>query len=287
MRPRFTERIGKRSPKTIVQIESMDIELRNGLWNIVTSFICHPLKKNTNRIDNSLYREFINDLWFLFFKEPLDEIPYSTNDFVSNVRKRFYEWDPMEIYDFLDFISGNDNVPIDNEEFIESCNFVLKRELSGFRFVSGYLAPITDENEIQSIQNAISNTINFALNGANIHLHDALNKLSDRQKPDYRNSIKESISAVESVCQKLTGDSNAELGKALKKLEKTTPIHGSLKQGFINIYGYTSDGDGIRHALMDETNLDQEDALFMLVTCSAFINYLIIKADKLGLLNDN
>ena len=85
----------------------------------------------------------------------------------------------------------------------------------------------------------------------------------------------------------MTGETSAELSKALKKLEQRTPIHGALKKGLISIYGYTSDGDGIRHALMDEPNLDQEDAIFMLVTCSAFINYLIVKADKLNLLKNN
>ena len=34
---------------------------------------------------------------------------------------------------------------------------------------------------------------------------------------------------------------------------------------------------------MDEPNLDQEDAIFMLVSCSAFTNYLIVKADKAGI----
>jgi hypothetical protein len=32
--------------------------------------------------------------------------------------------------------------------------------------------------------------------------------------------------------------------------------------------------------MMEETNLGIEDARFMVVTCSAFVNYLIVKADK-------
>jgi hypothetical protein len=49
------------------------------------------------------------------------------------------------------------------------------------------------------------------------------------------------------------------------------------------MYGYTSDAQGIRHALMDEPNLSFEDAKFMLVSCSAFVNYLIAKAAKAGI----
>src|SRR5690606_9806988 len=132
-------------------------------------------------------------------------------------------------------------------------------------------------------ESALKNSLDNNFKGVHIHLSEALNKLSDKTNPDYRNSIKESISAVESVCQQITGDKNSELGKALKKLKKILPIHGALEQGFIKIYGYTSDGDGIRHAMMNENNLDQEDALYMLISCSSFTNYLMTKVNKLGI----
>lgn len=47
-----------------------------------------------------------------------------------------------------------------------------------------------------------------------MHLQEALEKLSP-SKSDYRNSIKESISAVECLCREITGEST--LDKALKK----------------------------------------------------------------------
>lgn len=39
----------------------------------------------------------------------------------------------------------------------------------------------------------------------------------------------------------------------------------------------TSDAEGIRHALLNESSLGYEDSLYMLISCSAFINYLIDK----------
>jgi hypothetical protein len=60
-------------------------------------------------------------------------------------------------------------------------------------------------------------------------------------------------------------------------------LHSALKKGFSSIYGYTSDNDGIRHALTQDSNCDQEDAKYMLVSCSAFVNYLIVKATKSGI----
>ena len=41
---------------------------------------------------------------------------------------------------------------------------------------------------------------------------------------------------------------------------------------------YTSDADGIRHALSEEANLDLADAKFMHVVCAAFVVLLIQRA---------
>ncbi|MBU1626736.1 hypothetical protein KKB18_05135 [bacterium] len=53
-----------------------------------------------------------------------------------------------------------------------------------------------------------------------------------------RNSIKESISAVESVCKVISEDQKATLGKALNIIEKKVDLHNALKEGFQKIYGY-------------------------------------------------
>lgn len=284
MKDRFTERIGKKNPKVAIQIETMDKDLRNGLWNIFTSYVCNPMKSDSQIYENSQYNDFVHDIWFHFFKEPIDEISFSTESIIENLRRRFFNWDVFEVYDFIDFIPMIEYPPFEMDNFIHDCNYILEKEISGYRFVGNSLAPITNNIEIDSIQKAMDNSGAFNLNGTRFHLNEALLKLSDRKNPDYRNSIKESISSVESICKQLSGDLHADLNKAMKKLENKTPIHGALKQGFLNIYGFTSDGEGIRHALLDEPNLHQEDALFMLVACSAFVNYLISKANKLKLL---
>ncbi|MCZ7542089.1 MAG: hypothetical protein M5R40_00440 [Anaerolineae bacterium] len=103
--------------------------------------------------------------------------------------------------------------------------------------------------------------------------------LADRENPDYRNSIKEAISAVEATAKIITGDKKATLRQALKRLG----LHPALESGLSSIYGYTSDADGIRHALTDEPNVTHDDAKFMLVSCSAFVNYLIARANKAGI----
>lgn len=97
---------------------------------------------------------------------------------------------------------------------------------------------------------------------------------------NYRNLIKESISAVEAFCREKTGENT--LGKALNRLETNGIIFPQLLKGaFDKLYAYTNQPDtGIRHALMDNDGMytpASEEALFMLVSCSAFFNYFCRK----------
>ena len=75
----------------------------------------------------------------------------------------------------------------------------------------------------------------------------------------------------------LTGDSAATLGAALNVIASQGGMHGALKASLSSLYGYTSDAEGIRHAMLEESTLTQADAKFMLVACTAFINYMLTK----------
>lgn len=78
-------------------------------------------------------------------------------------------------------------------------------------------------------------------------------------------------------------DEKIELGKALSRLERNgVYIHGAMKDAFKSLYGYTSDESGIRHGGIDDNEIYQEDARFMLIACSAFVNYLIVKYERMG-----
>jgi hypothetical protein len=54
------------------------------------------------------------------------------------------------------------------------------------------------------------------------------------------------------------------------------PIHPNLKSAFVQLYAYTNDGNtGIRHSLIEAEYIPSNaEALFMIVSCSALINYL-------------
>jgi len=275
--------MGLKPIKNIIQIDSMDNDLKVGLWNAAQLFYWDTV--STNWLSGSVHNDDLNillllkRLWLGFFKEPLDTLDGRFSDTYSKIRDRFfnkYEW--YEVYDFIEFISQNYPNEKTNESFRARCNSVLEKELSGYRFVDGGLTKISSEEEISEIEEALNIPDEFK--GVRMHLKTALIKLSDRKSPDYRNSIKESISAIEALAKIISGQPKAGLRDALEKIEKEVKLHPALKDSFIKLYGYTSDSDGIRHALLGESNLDFEDAKFMLVSSSAFVNYLITKSRR-------
>lgn len=277
----FSQRIGKKPDFKELQIEVMDDDLRNSLWNVLKITVLDPLTVNSY----SLHEQLCKSLWINYFKYRIDEMPVRPRDRNSVIRSYFFQREWFCIYDLLEAIAKIYTKIFFSEDFIESFNTVLEKEFSAYRFINGIIAPISNNSEIETIKEVLTITQQFSgLSGANIHLYSALEKISDRKKPDYRNSIKESISAVEACCRILTGENT--LGKALNKLEKAgIKINKQLKDGFEKIYAYTNGKDsGIRHAMLEEeVKTDFEDAKYMLVSCSAFINYLIVKANKAGI----
>lgn len=285
---KFSQRIGKTLWNKEIQLESIDEDLRNGLWNIYSLYILNKIDEEfsyTHNINPSSY--FSNSLWHNYFKQPIDKIPSYFSNVIQRIRDYFFSCNWYEVYDLIEVtieIVNNSYFSIRIEELIKSFNKILEKEFAGYRFIEGKLSPIINEIEIKQIEDSISLTDTFTLSkGCNIHLKEALSKLSDRKNPDFRNSIKESVSAIESIAKVISNNSKDSLGASLDKIKERIKVHPSLEKGFKQIYGYTSDGDGIRHGLTEEATCDFEDAKFMLVSSSAFINYLIVKANKAGI----
>ncbi len=135
--------------------------------------------------------------------------------------------------------------------------------------------------DLFSIRNGFQVKKTIQIETGIIHLRKAFRLLSDKNHPDYKNSIKESISAIETACKIITNKPNASLGAALNELKKNKGIyiHEGLINAFEKLYGYTCDSNGIRHALYNEDEKSTfDEAKFMLVACCTFFNYLKAKS---------
>lgn len=281
---KFSQRAGITPIEKAIQLESMDEDLRNSLWSILTAYYRDKFNKSkydmgyrVDRIKGSILDGLFNCLWLHYYKKPIDTIPELFYDALPNLRDYFFTARWYEVYDFIEFCASNGPKPV-KDKLIDVCNTILERENSGYRFVDSRLVEISSTDEIEEIETAISRSTPFY--GVKQHLSTAIAMLSDRESPDYRNSVKESISAVESLCKKIGNDNKATLGVALKQLEKQGVMHPALKSAFSSLYGYTNDAEGIRHSLMEESNLTKADARFMLISCSAFVNYVIANIEQ-------
>lgn len=277
---KFSERIGAAPSLQTIQLEEMNESLRNSLWNVL----------------NLTYGKTGHELWSLlcrasflhFFKLPIDDVPKYEHRCQEWLRFRFYEMQWFQVYDYLEFLVKISRPVFEYKvkpgELASLFNHYLEREMSGYRFIDGLLAPISNSEETCAVLEAIEESSRSGLQGAATHIKSALQLLSLKPQPDFRNSIKESISAVESVAKQLTGSECSGLAPALNALEQIAPMHGALKSAFVKLYGYTSDEHGIRHAMLEDGQVGFDEAKYMLVSCSAFVNYLVMRGARAGLL---
>lgn len=239
---RFSERNGYKPIRSIIQKESMDERLRVSLWNVLHECLWDRAFSNQESfctLDSHLGK-LIKSYWSTFFQLPLDLIPEEFEEALQQIRKYFFNFKWYETYDFIEntieyyptwYVSPN-------FKFIDDLNNVLERENSAYRIINEHVIEITSEQEIQSIETALENTNQYL--GVQQHLNQALKLMSDRQKPDYRNSIKESVSALEGMCQKILKKDKVTLGDAIGQIEKQYPIHPALKASIKSLYGYAN-----------------------------------------------
>lgn len=272
----FSERYDYKPIREIIQIDSIDEPLRNGLWSLLKvhawdgAYYSQGMYGGYYLSSNKEYKALCERLWFNYFKKPLDKLDNNWSVVLEQLRLYFFECKWYEAYDFVEFVANNFNKYNFRDAFMQSCNALLEKEMSAYRFVDGVITRITEKREMAEIEQALE----ASAGPVNTHLRRSLELLSDRSLPDYRNSIKESISAVESFVAITIGAERGTLGQLLKKIEDDIGLHPALKTAFSNLYGYTSDEGGIRHAMIEKENTDFHDAKFMLVVCSAFINFV-------------
>ena len=276
MSPKFSERIGARSVP--VQVGGLDGDLRASLWNLI---------QLTFPIHYEACYQVVTDITMNVVKEPVDLV--STTGARIWLLDRYNKLVWHRVYDMLEHVAANAPQYTKNrisiEEFKRRANVVLEEEGSGYRFVGGQLTEISSPIEMEEVTQALERTRQGRLAAVHSHISAAIQLLGKRPVPDHRNAIKEAISAVESATKLIGTQRKGTLDDALDALADRLTIHKAMKDGFSKLYGFTSDGSGIRHALMDAPTVDAADARFMIVACSAFVNWLIVKADQAGLLN--
>lgn len=218
-------------------------------------------------------------LWSSFFLKDLDSFDEYLNHYIPAIKSLYDKLEWFEVYDYIEQYLIYSRAY--NTEFADDLtrlvNHVLEKHNSAYRIQDGHVIPISNEQELSEVSEA-SHTGQKAID---THIRRAIWLFSQRESKDYANVIKEAISAVEAAVNIVNGTEGTTLGEALKTLDKTRKIPEALKQGFEKLYGYTNDKEtGIRHALINNAQCppDFADAKFMLVACSAFVNWILLKS---------
>ena len=274
----FSHRMGYSPVDDAIVRERITEEVQNSICNCYDDFK-EELKRGYYS-QSGVYEKMEAYLWRFFLNKRMDDFSYRYEIVLTRVilDKSVIWYRKLDIIEFsIDFLYSISKVYNEYNgiigNLVKSLNAEFKRLNFAYRIINKQFVEVTAEEEIVSIKKALEEN----MDSVREHLTNALKLCSKRPVGDYRNSIKESISAVEVICRKRTGE--RDLGKALSKLEKNgIVIPQMLKSAFNNLYAYTNDKvTGIRHALMDDEGTytpGYDEAIFMIVSCSAFINYL-------------
>ena len=276
----FSERMGYTVADDAIVRERITEGIENGICNCCDSF-----KENLEKYNGDyLYTAMEKYLWQFFLKYRVIDFYYNNGHnheevlvpYILDVENPWFKkLNIIEESLFFLYQESKQNSSYQGviDVLIEMLNQEFERLNFAYRIIDRQIVEVTAEEEIFSIKKALEESNDSVKE----HLTNALTLCSKRPVGDYRNSIKESISAVEYICRKKTGEK--DLGRSLSKLQKKGVIIPKiLKNVFEKLYDYTNNEvTGIRHALMDDEGTytpGSDEAIFMIVSCSAFINYL-------------
>ncbi|MFH0711556.1 MAG: hypothetical protein V1889_00340 [archaeon] len=241
--------------------DSLKVRLWNVFYDEIISKVEYPL--SDRNVSN-----FLENCWDSIFKRGISDFRKIAS--YSLIREVDNEYSGLEWYEIFDLIEKTIK-EFSQQSLTEKFNRILKEENSAYRIVNNQVVEIISEEEIREIEKVFDQEDKF--NPVQTHLDKALKFLSNRKKPDYENSIKESISSLESLV-KIVLSQKGTLGELIKKFN----IHQSLKDAIGKLYGWTSDDGGIRHGSDGQGyNPNEEEARLILILSSALINYIIAK----------
>ncbi len=259
-------------------------EVRSLLWRDIYEDMFQTKEEDPYIEDNYVGEPWLSVLYDIHVEvdhQPADKFGNEFSGNVMKLRTLVMEGPLNEVFDFLQFAMRHRPSPDDLESKV--CQAFETGRVAYTVIPDGpTIIPTATPEEGDAIIGAFRRLAEAGFDGARSHLRAAAEALNEG---NYAGSVRESIHAVESVARRLNADASTALKSALDALDERIKMHPALKEGFLNIYGYTCDEEGIRHALLEgDADVDVVDATFMLGACASFVTYLINKARRSGLI---
>lgn len=272
----FGQRHGHSAIPKRLKLRELSKDARTGIWNVFCRNV--PVRSDIDRVrwdgEPSVWFEILLDVHENLFRERVDSF---------DLRKMWARMDRIvsqghywRIFDLVQAILRHPSCPDVFKSSMVDC-FVKGQLAYSISFSNvPTIMPITNEQTSGAIMGALDDMKESGLLGGIRHLEAASGRIN---KDDHAGAVRESIHAVESVARTLDPKSSKTLAPALKALEKRHSLHPALKAAMNKLYGYTSDEQGIRHALLEkgEADVGSEEAVFMFGACAVFCGYLASK----------
>lgn len=217
-----------------------------------------------------------------YLRKPEHSISTDPSDVVKLFEEIIMKGLFHRVFDLVEIMANDQDI---DEKFVKQIEKLFERYCAYRLLVSRrpyQIVPCASKEQCDAIQRAIETVHNGGMQSAAAHLRRAAAHIN---KQEYGDSIADSIHAVESVACVIDQKASKSLGPALDSLEQAGLLkHPALKKAFKNLYGYTSDEQGIRHALLDKDSPDVglDEAVFMFGACASFAAYLVSKHRQAG-----
>ena len=270
----FSQAYGYAELPQPLKLEEISDEARTRFWSVLYGFVNSESRPYSGWV-GKYWRAVLSFLHVRYYGHALDEFDSSLENFVRVYKSTFMQARFNELFDLLLAIMRHPECPQDfiqkvAAEFIESrLAYVVDID------PPPTIYPAATREEGEAVLQATAELGSAGLSGAVNHLRKAADCINQGDSPG---AVRESIHAVESTARSFAPNAKT-LKPALKSLEEAGGLHPALKRAFSNLYGFTSDEQGIRHALIDnpQANVGQDEAIFMLGACASFSSYLARK----------
>ena len=153
----FSVRYGHVDVREHVQLNDLNSDTRMALWNCLYLFLW------TNNRQTATATKCAQSVWIYYLNQPADNIPRYESGYKSDktlltaIRDYIYGEAWYLVYDLIEFIIERTNSYINLSKHLNS---IFKKHGVGYTIINGCITPISNDNEIESVQNAVDNGTN-------------------------------------------------------------------------------------------------------------------------------
>ena len=288
----FSDRNRINPLNTVIQYKSLDEHSRNAIAILIGKAIqdmlehVRQISQNQHPFNlNMLYdfqHELAKELRERIFNEPVPlDVSLDLNEISNDLTSVCLKGDYDEVLSLVEKLSqiydeyrNTKHYEICSLPIYDEFNKLFEKECIGYKFINKQICKITSQVEIESITTSLKTPHDMV----NQHIKKAISFIKEIGQHDYKNSIKESVLALECLLNIVLEKNGISLGKAIDEYAERIDMHPAFKESISKLYGFSSDSPGIRHGgNKRDFNEGFDEAKLVLVNTSGFINYIISK----------